>query len=436
MEIIGKFQYLLFNSYRSEFVRKVALLVTASGATQVVLLLTAPILSRTYSPVEFGCYGVYLSILSVLGVFATLKYEMGLMIAKSKSERHGVFVLIIFIAFTFALLTFFTLSVFPKTMLSFLSYIDMSDWRMLLTFGLFLTGIQTALRFLVLKEGAYRILSIVQFGTSLTLVLSQLTISYWDKEGGLLLGHVFTSFLVALVVFNFAIKNRWLDFRKYSVTNLLRVRKAAARNSEYPKYLIWSALCNSMTPQVIILISSFLFAPAAVGQIFLAERILKRPILLLGRAISDSSFEEASNITLSVLGKLYKSRLRKLLLLGVVPFAVLFVTLPLIVPVIFGESWHEAGIYGQILVPSIYLQFVFSPFILPFFTVLRNQKIYLCWSAGRLLLVMAGITIGAWIGDIRGAVAGYSVASSIGYISVHVLLLGILHQDANPSCVE
>lgn len=435
MEIIGKFQYLLFNSYQSVFVRKVAILVTSSGATQVVILLTAPILSRTYSPEEFGCYGVYLAILSVGGVFATLRYERGLMIAKSKSERHGVFVLIIFIAFTFALLTFITLSVFPQSMLSLLSYIDRSDWRRLLTFGLFLTAIYTALRFLVLKEGAYRTLSIVQFGTSFTLVLSQLTLSFWNKESGLLLGHVFTYFFVVLVVFKFVIKNKWLDFHKYSVTNLLRIRKAAARNSEYPKYMTWSALCNSTTPQVIMLISSFLFAPAAVGQIFLAERILKRPTLLLGRAISDSSFEEATNKSLSVLDKLYKSRLKTMLLIGAVPFSVLFVTLPFLFPFIFGESWKEAGIYGQILVPSIYLQFVFSPFI-PFFTVLRAQKIYLCWSVGRLLIVMAGITIGAWVGNISGAVAGYSAALSIGYIFVHILLLSILHQDAHHLCEE
>ena len=425
MEIIAKIRSLFINSYQSTYVRKIGLLVAGSGSAQVVMLVTAPILSRTYSPEDFGNYGVYLSILTVGKVFTTLRYERGIMLTRSKAERHGIFELIIIISMTCAVLTFLALTLFSQTLESFLSHIDIAVWRRLLTIGLLLAGMQIALRFLILKESAYKILSIILFCTSLTLALSQLTFSIWNTESGLLIGHVFSLVIMVPVSFYIAIRNRWLDFSKYSITNFSRVRKSATRNIEFPKYMTWSAVCNSMTPQVIIFASNYLFDPGVVGQIFLAERILKRPTLLLGRAISDTSLEEASNKSRSRLLKIYKSRLKKIAFVGAVPFALLFVILPWLFPFVFGESWRVSGIYAQILVPCLYMRLVSSPFI-PLFTVLREQRIYFGWSAARLVLIVAGITMGAWAGGTRGAVAGYSASLSIGYIMAHLLLVRIL----------
>ena len=59
MEIIDKFRCIFINSCQSTYVRKIGLLVAGSGSAQAVLLLTAPILSRAYSPEDFGNYGVF-----------------------------------------------------------------------------------------------------------------------------------------------------------------------------------------------------------------------------------------------------------------------------------------------------------------------------------------------------------------------------------------
>jgi O-antigen/teichoic acid export membrane protein len=351
------------------------------------------------------------------------------MLARSKSERHGIFQLIIIISIACAALAFFILTVFSKISDSFSTHLDISTLRWLLTFALLLIGMRVAFRFLILKESAYRVLSIMDFCTAVVVVLSQLILSSWNKENGLLLGQLFSLLFLVVVSFYMAVKNRWIDFSKYSPKNYLRVLKSAIRNKEYPKYMTWSAICNSMTPQVIIFASNYLFNPAIVGQIFLAERILKRPTMILSRSLADTSLEEASNISRSRLVCLYKSRLKKMLLLGAVPFTILFFILPWAFPFIFGDSWHESGVYAQILVPSLYLRLVSSPFI-PFFTVLRKQRIFLGWSATRLVFILVGVAVGSWVGGTRGAVFGYSVTLSIGYIFAHVLLVIILQYDS------
>src|ERR1700738_4276204 len=71
---------------RRPFLRNVAIMLTGSVAGQLVSVLLSPILTRIYSPQQFGILSVYMAILTMLVVVASLRYEIALTLATSEEE--------------------------------------------------------------------------------------------------------------------------------------------------------------------------------------------------------------------------------------------------------------------------------------------------------------------------------------------------------------
>jgi O-antigen/teichoic acid export membrane protein len=63
---------------KSRFARNVAVVSAGSAVGQGLLIVSAPVLTRLYTPADFGVLAVYVSILSILAVAATLRYEMAI----------------------------------------------------------------------------------------------------------------------------------------------------------------------------------------------------------------------------------------------------------------------------------------------------------------------------------------------------------------------
>ena len=413
--------------------RKVLTLSSSSGLNQLIGILAVPVLTRVYSPIEFGLYGLFLAILSVGTVFTTWKYERGLMICHSKSERQGLFGLALIISFVFSLLVFSGSYLWRKGLsdhnLSLTLVI--SNWNLLLALSFFFAGSGTALRFLALKEKAFALISVVGVCSTLVRIIVQLAGVFESFFTATLLplGHVLSLGCITFLLGWTARVKHWLDFRRYPF-RFERMVAAARRNSEFPKYMVWSAFSNNITPQVLVLMASQLFSPAIVGQFFLAERVLKSPTLLLATSVAEVNFQELSETNPSVLAKIYRSRLKKMLVIGAPPSIILMLISTWLFPAVFGDSWKDAGILAKYMVPGIYFQFSFMPFH-HLFTILREQRLFLFWSLSRLLLMISCVYLGALTGMARGAAIGHSFALIVSYLLGHLLLQIPLNRVTN-----
>ena len=66
--------------FRGEFLKNVATLISGATFVQIVAILIYFILSRIYTPEDFGVFGLYMSIVSITGIIATGKYEMAVLL--------------------------------------------------------------------------------------------------------------------------------------------------------------------------------------------------------------------------------------------------------------------------------------------------------------------------------------------------------------------
>jgi O-antigen/teichoic acid export membrane protein len=373
-------------------------------------------------------YGIFLAIVGIGSVFATFRYERGIVVARDTTEQHSTLALTIGIAtisIPVAYVCFAAWDAFGPSPESAIQQV-VTAVPILLALAIGFHGLESAFSHLALKRQAYRVLGVIQAARSAIQTGVQIALAFVASLSkiGLILGAALAPGVVALMLLERARKNRWADFGAHPVT-VQSVRKTARDNDMYPKYMVWSALCNSLTNYSLVLLVGSLFSVAAAGAIFLSYRVLMMPTKLLAKNISLVNLQEASELSGEQMTRLYSRRVARMLIIGAGPLIVTVAVAPWLFEFVFGAEWREAGLIAQFLAPAVYLQFVFMSF-LTLFTALRAQRTYLAWSVGRLILIAAGIFAGADMGGVHGAAIGFALALAASYLAAHFLLLGRL----------
>ena len=94
----------------------------------------------------------------------------------------------------------------------------------------------------------------------------------------------------------------------------------------------------------------------------MVQRVLGMPSALIGGSIGQVFFQEATKEkqrTGQAINS-YLSTLKKLIMLGVPSFGVLFFIVEDLFALVFGEEWRIAGTYAQIVVPLFFIRFISS----------------------------------------------------------------------------
>jgi O-antigen/teichoic acid export membrane protein len=148
------------------------------------------------------------------------------------------------------------------------------------------------------------------------------------------------------------------------------------------------------------------------------------PSILIGQAISQVYVSRAARLATvdpAALRSLYSKCVRKLVLFGAAPFALVLVAGPQLFSLVFGTSWREAGAYAQILALAQFAGFVSWP-LLPTLNILELQSWQFGWDVSRLCLSVGAVTFARSAGfSARGAISAYAVAMAASYL-LHLII--------------
>jgi len=72
----------------SPAVRSTGELLLGNLIAQIILVVSAPILTRLYAPEEYGVLGTYSALVMVLSVIATLRYELAILLPQQDEEAE------------------------------------------------------------------------------------------------------------------------------------------------------------------------------------------------------------------------------------------------------------------------------------------------------------------------------------------------------------
>lgn len=404
---------------KGSFRRNVAVMSSGTAISQVLYLLFYPVLTRIYSPVDFGQYAVFIALLSILTIFATGQYELAIMLPKKETAYKRIILATVILA---VLLTFFItilLYALAPILIDKFNLLSSPILIPILGASILINSFYQVAIYISLRNKVFSIISIVNIINVIVSISFQYT---FFKLGfgpiGLITGFMMGT-LVAMALLMY--KNRKLfnlGNQKYSFGE---IREVFIRYRKFPLFNLPATIVNllaNQSPQ--LLLNNF--SQAVVGNFALSQRVLGSPVSLFSASVS-YVFKEKASYDYRNKGSckvIFLKTFKSLLLISLVPFILIFFLSPALVPIIFGEGWEEAGLYIQILAIMYLLKFTVSP-LTYVLIIAEKQKLNFIIQSTLLVLVLISLMVGVIQKSPLLAITLYSMSYSMIYILFFII---------------
>jgi O-antigen/teichoic acid export membrane protein len=193
---------------KSDFSRNVLTLMTGTTIAQAIPIAISPILTRIYSPEDFGIFALYMSIVSIIATMATGRYELAIMLPKKDEDTLNIMALSIIIVFFVSFLTFLIVFFFNAQITDFLGNTAISYWLYLVPISVLLTGVYQSLNYWFNRKKVYKTLAKNRIIQSSTTSITNLSLGFAGVgSSGLILSSVFGQGVVTALLSKFFFKN-------------------------------------------------------------------------------------------------------------------------------------------------------------------------------------------------------------------------------------
>lgn len=407
----------------NSFVRGVIALCGGTIGAQVILVAASPILTRLYTPAMFGVAAVFVGFSSILGILATLRYEISIPQADSNQDAASIAALCFGLTVTMFVISGGVVFFFDDFIVYLFHLQQVANFLWLVPLFIFSLGLYQLLTFWNYRQHQFVQVASSTVGKNAGMVGAQLLL-YPLGALALLGGQLFGQFIATVLLL---FRSPELFRQKFNMETL---RHNAWKFRKYPLFSSWSGVTGGAAQQAPVLMFAAFFSPVEAGLYSLSYRIIGLPGALIGTAVGNVFLPHAAEAYLDgqlggVLAKVH-SVLARLAMPGV---AVLAVIAPEMFALVFGAEWREAGRYVQWLSIMLYANFVYSP-ISTSFGIMDRQDAGLLLHAGLLAVSVTSIWVGATVyHSTLVAVALYSVSCAV----LYVWALGWLHRKAGNS---
>lgn len=386
---------------KTNFARQFMMVFSGTALAQMVAFALSPLVSRIYTPEDFGILGLYSAMIGFMSAIVGFNYQIAIVVPEKNSEAQKL------VSLVFALITIkiiilsLTLFFFVKPIFQFFEATALIDYWWLLPIGLFLDSAARINYYWCLREKRYD-----RIGTSAVI---KATINNGGKViGGLFYPKAITMILCTISAF--AVYYLLLQTSNYRNLRKEVHRLTLGKSRLYIKELYQTLLkyydyLLYRTPQYALLIISqilptFLLAAwfnsAAVGAFALAKTVISAPQELLGKSVYTVFFPKITQMHNKGqrIGPIIVKATGILFLIALVPFGLIGAFGEPIFTLVFGHQWGTAGIYAQWM--SIGLIFDFANRgISASLPVLRKQNFSLVVQICLFVLQFISIYVGA-----------------------------------------
>ena len=414
--------------------RAVAISVSGAALGQLIALAASPLVTRLYTPEDFGVLGVFSALLGILGIAVTLRYELAIPLAEDDVTVVNLLALSLVVTLVVSLLIGATLWPWGEVITEWFNADALRPLLWLLPVGLFATGCARALTHWAIRRQAFGRITRTQISRSFGRAGTQIGFGYLTTGPfGLLVGQIIgeSAGITTLALALFRSEGRVLR-----AVRLRAIAQAAVRFGNLPTLATGAALLNNGGRLAPALLVAALYGVEVAGWFALAQRILQTPIVF-SVAVARVYLGEAPRLARAGgegMYTLFKATTWRLLVFGMLSLGLVVVAGPQLFALVFGSVWTEAGRFAQFLAFVSLGQLVVHP-VSQTLTVLERQGVQLAWDAlrfGALLLVFLAAHQLTW--SPLTTIAVLSVAMTICHILLFVLTRQVLlaHLPSRP----
>ncbi|HDA2179657.1 type 8 capsular polysaccharide synthesis protein Cap8K [Staphylococcus aureus] len=355
----------------NKFIGDSFLMILSSGIAQVILIITTPIITRLYSPTEFGEFTIFSNIAMILIPIINARYD--LLIVNTKNDRSANILsqisFLISLLILLILIPIFAISawLYPNFILDFIFIIIM----------LFLVSLTNIFTNYLNKERKYKVLSLINVFRAGSMALLQIIFGLLALGSlGLIIGFSL-SYIAGITLGYKTFKKHFNIVRDKEETKALFLE-----NKNQLVYSTPSILLNSLSFSVVVFFIGILYANTEVGIYGMAIRVLGIPVTIISLGLSKIFMQQANDYYIEY-GN-FRNLLLKFSSILVIVSIILYVPLYLfseeLVNILLGHSWVDAITVIKIVIPLFVIRLIVSTVSLSVI-VLQKQQLELILQA-------------------------------------------------------
>lgn len=385
--------------------------MTGTTAAQCIPFLILPLLSRLYTPENFGTYALYTAVVTFLAVVATWRYELAVVLPKDEREAANVAILTLGIATLQVLFIACLILIFAHPIERLLGGATNIRWLALVPISVLVVSFYQTALFWMSRKKRFARLAVASVANQVVMGIVRIVIGLISGPlvaVGLILGYV-AGQIGALTVLG---RTAFAEFRESSESaTVAGMREAAIAHRSFPIFNTPYSLLGTFARDLIIYTLTAFSQVAAAGSFSFARALVSAPKMLLSASLGQVFFQKASECYgTPELEQLTVSVLRRLVLLGTPVFVFYMCWAPEVCVVLFGEKWRTAGVYSAWYAPAALL-FLLSGWAERLYQVTNTQHVSLVIElvADVFMFAMLWLLLSAGV-DPHWCVAAYSIA--------------------------
>ena len=358
---------------KSEFSRNVLTLMTGTTIAQAIPIAISPILTRIYTPEDFGVFALFIAITAILGTVANARYELAIMLPKKDEDAINVFALGFIITCFISLILLILVVIFNDYFTKLFGNDEISFWLYFVPITVFFSGLFNILNYFNNRKKNYKDLRNATILKSIVLAVVQLSIGF-IKSGasGLISGSIISNMFANIKLAKNILKDKIL----VSKISKIKMIALAKRYKDFPKHGMVSSLFDNLSLQLPSILIPKIFSFSISGYFFFANKIVNLPSALISGSIGQvylQKITENKNNGIEIF-PIFKNTITKLFFIALPITIIGYITSPYIFPLLFGEKWKISGEIAQYLFLIFIIRFCVSPLSNSFIPALELKK--------------------------------------------------------------
>lgn len=419
---------------KNKFARSVSVLAGGTAIGQIIIVAFSPILTRLYSPEDFGVFAVYSALLAVFSCVGSLRYNAAIPLPVVDAQALKIVSLCFLANISTTLLIAALVFLYGEFLAEAFNAPELKSYLWLLPIGHFFTVLHQMFLFWATRKKTFQRVSKTQLSQACSLVGVQIALSPFGPIA-LLLGNLISNIVAIVALTRSTPLIKTLNLKQSGIDRK-SIFVLAKKYRAFPFFGIWATLSNTIAGQLPLMILAAYFSPALAGYYLIAHRVLAKPVSVLGRAIAQ--------VFISSSAKLYRDKnlastteyLYKVLIPLAIPPTILLMAMgPQAFRLIFGPSWEFAGEIARWLAPWCFFLFITSP-LGSIFVVIGKQKANAIFQFSFMVFGSIGLLIGAYQENIMFSIGSFVIINVLGRISLIYYLLRNLGVSFKKVCIN
>ena len=307
---------------RNEFTKNTLILISGTVIAQLLPIAISPILTRLYTPEQFGVLSLFTALSILFGNTVAGKYEQAILLPQKKNDAIHLLAVGTVLTLGFAAITLVVVILFAGKISVLLKTPQIKPWLFVLPLSFTGLSLFNLLNYYGTRKKDYKLIALSKINRATATSLIQIGLSFLKTAFGLISGLITGYYAGLMTLFYKYAKNKefkGVKIKKHKLIALARYYK------KFPFFSAPATLINRLATDMPNYLIPPFFGINELGLYALAFKIMSVPSYFIGDSISQVYTQEISEELRKTgsVHKTYFSTLKKLTALAL-PFFLLF----------------------------------------------------------------------------------------------------------------